>query len=189
MIQKTNGKITGEALPFLSFQNRSIIGDIIGIIARYLRTKHTEKYIDKANSLLLDIGCGDGYFIRTTKVRNCIGIDIELGDDIAKLIQPYSNSFDYITMLAVVEHIERRMLKHYFGLMYNFLKPGGHLIITTPSPTSKLIINFLYRCATKDHEQYFDYRTLNNILKDKFLIKEYSAFALGFNQVFYCIKK
>jgi len=111
-----------------------------------------------------------------------------LGDNITEINKLYSNYFDYITMLAVVEHIEKDSLKNYFDLIYGLLKPKGRLIITTPCKISKPIINFLYKSLIVRHKNYFNFEELDKLLKGKFILKEYHVFAFGFNQLFYYIK-
>lgn len=111
---------------------------------------------------ILDIGCGAGYFLFMTLERyrkqgfnpTVVGIDIS-DNQLSYMVQrmakegvdavavhasgeylPFpDNSFDLITCSEVIEHVRNpdRALQD----MYRILKPGGLLLISTPSITAE----------------------------------------------------
>lgn len=42
-------------------------------------------------------------------------------------------TFDFVVSLEVIEHIERPLQAKYLAVAHRLLKPGGHLILTTPN--------------------------------------------------------
>jgi len=105
---------------------------------------------------VLDVGCADGVLFRhfKTEIREAIGIDPTLSESIemdhCKLIAghfpqnlPDAEPFDAVTMLAVVEHIPKKELHRWAAACAQLLKPGGHLLITTPSAAVDRILDVL----------------------------------------------
>lgn len=101
--------------------------------------------------VLLDIGCGKGFFVKTALENGWY----TYGIDISKRATHYANSrlglnnikcgnveeaeyqnnfFDVITIWETIEHLEKpwSMLK----VAFNLLKPGGKLFISTPNAGS-----------------------------------------------------
>lgn len=58
-----------------------VLGRNILRFTRWLRAVNAEKYM-KIEERHLDIGCGDGYFLRRSKSRERFGLDMLLGDEI-----------------------------------------------------------------------------------------------------------
>jgi len=85
------------------------------------------------NSNFLDLGCGDGSFVKFLNESNinAVGVDVEdvnLEKDRTKFPE---NSFENILLNSVVEHISN--IDHLFNEIRRILKPGGNLIIVTPN--------------------------------------------------------
>lgn len=121
-----------------------------------LTTKVVEKYIDPLNlpkdAVILDVGCGPGYFLDEMKQRgytNITGItlspgDIKICEDKGHKIKKYDLSFipqkdgyydesvDFIFLRQALEHSPYPI----FSLMeYNrVLKQGGKIYIEVPAP-------------------------------------------------------
>ena len=121
-----------------------------------LTTKVVEKYIDPLNlpkdAVILDVGCGPGYFLDEMKKReytNLTGITLSPGDikicqDKGHTIKKYDISFfpqkdgyydesvDFIFLRQALEHSPYPI----FSLMeYNrVLKQGGRIYIEMPAP-------------------------------------------------------
>lgn len=159
----------------------------------------------KSNSFLLDIGCGQDCSL-LYKVRNRIkfgyGLDKKLknwesgnlkiiGFDFdSNLPLPIPpNLIDQATMLAVLEHVgypQPTMKK-----VYQTLKKGGELILTTPTPAAKPVLEFLAfkmrlidEDEIRDHKYYFSKQELLQLLKEAgFYEVEHHYFELGFNQI------
>jgi len=96
---------------------------------------------------VLDLGCGTGFFAK--KLRDWWGTEVHVAEYRRELVRyeglqvsevdlnqlqplPYEdNSFDYVLMLEVIEHI-----KHPWFIveeLARILKPGGKVLITTPN--------------------------------------------------------
>lgn len=107
---------------------------------------------------LLDIGAGDGAFLRTLNgyIQSGVGIDpilthvVKLGET-CRLVPGYfprdlracEVSFDVITLLVVVEHIPTAELTVVADACWSMLTPGGHVVITAPHPRVDKILNIL----------------------------------------------
>jgi len=155
-------------------------------------------------SYVLDLGCGfDAKFLKTISpiIKKGVGIDAFVTkkglEDNIKLISssldkklPFdSNTFDAVTLLAVIEHLEQpvRLLQE----VLRVLKPGGRLLITAPSRGAKPLLEFLaYKLKllssreVADHKHYFTEISLRGqLVKAGFLRNkiEVESFELGLN--------
>ena len=97
--------------------------------------------------------------------------------------------FDTIVMVAVIEHLERP------GFVLSqiplHLKPGGRLVITTPSPSGDRIhqigarLGLFSQEAMHEHETIFTRDSLNKLAMANGLeLIQYRTFLLGGNQLF-----
>ena len=101
----------------------------------------------KRNGRLLDVGCADGAIFKQLAGQIAGGVGID--PDVPKPEQlangllvpgvfpenlPDSQKFDAITMLAVLEHIPQAVQGKLANDCFQYLNPGGRLIITVPSP-------------------------------------------------------
>ena len=105
---------------------------------------------------VLDIGCSEGelFELLGSSARDGVGLDPDLP---APVVRPgyrlYPGSFpgdlpepgpyDAIVMLAVLEHIPAEAQDALAEGCSAALRPGGRLIITTPSPFVDRILDFL----------------------------------------------
>ena len=124
---------------------------------------------------VLDIGAYDGTMFNAIgeKLTWGVGIDPLLikghrteryeliaGYFPGALVGEMKNSFDLITMLAVIEHFPNDLLTKLSGYCFDYLKPDGKVIITVPSPMVDKIINILlfFRLIDGiDHEDHHGY--------------------------------
>jgi SAM-dependent methyltransferase len=166
-------------------RGRGFIGKNILRITRWLRAVNAEKYMAPAKSHL-DIGCGDGYFLRRSKCDERFGLDILLGDEVKDKLDFQDSYFDYVTMLAVIEHLAQPMA--IIKEIARILKPGGKCIITTPKKSSSWILKLYARDIDQEHESYFDLARIKAITEGALQLEEYHVFCLGFNQAF-CLSK
>ena len=154
---------------------------------------------------LLDIGCGWDYrLLKTVEpfIGSGVGIDFKVREMESTKIKtlrmrmtgslPFeSESFDIVTMLAVLEHLSDplRMMSE----TERVLKKGGRLVLTVPSKIAKPVLEFLaYRLhivsevEMKEHKQYFNHDDLRELLcQSGMTIEQHRYFQMGMNN--YCV--
>jgi SAM-dependent methyltransferase len=118
------------------------------------RIRKAGAYIPRG-ARVLDIGCSDGAMFKLVPhIGSGIGIDPLLTQPEqlpnARLLPglfpdalPQDDTFDAITMLAVLEHVPRDQQRPLALNCARFLRPGGRLIITVPSPAVDKILDVL----------------------------------------------
>lgn len=185
--------------------------NILDNIIAKLRLKKVVSYVENGDRVL-DFGCGyQAYFLRHIKniVSSGIGIDydienIKIGGNV-KLVKlrfidklPLAdNYFDKVFLLAVVEHIP---LISEFPLLCELrrvLKKGGNIILTTPTPFGKKVLEFLAfklkiisAKEIRDHKKYYNYSDFREIAsKLNFKIVKYKTFQFGINSICVMEKK
>ena len=152
-------------------------------ITKRIRAYQTKQFIkDNYSFKLLDIGCGNKYFIKKFSKLQAIGIDLLYGQDAENGLDYNNYTFDYITMLAVIEHFNN--YKKVLEDCKRILKKGGLLIITTPK---KSIEKFMRKKEIEEHKRYFTKTDFENI--DGFKLIHYSTFELRMNQLVVLVKK
>ena len=152
---------------------------MIKFITKKIREHHAKRFIkDESDKKLLDIGCGDKSFINSLKHINAIGIDIKYDQDAEKGLNYKEETFDYITLLAVIEHFHdyRKVIKD----CHRVLKNNGLLIMTTPFRKTERFIR-LYQKGDIGHIGYFSRKDFNRL--NKFRLIHYSTFEFGLNQL------
>lgn len=175
---------------------------------RRMRIQKVKKYIPN-DAILCDIGCGfNAKFLHeiVPYIKKGIGIDKKvdnLKSDKIELIKTKlekelplpSNYVDCITLLAVVEHLDypNQMLTE----CYRILKSGGVLILTTPTPSSRPILEFLSyklnivsKVEISDHKNYFSNEQLVQLLEGyRFRTAVAKTFQFGLNNFIVAIKE
>lgn len=164
---------------------RFVIGRLITPFTKRLRAEMALRYI-KPKERHLDLGCGDGYFLSRSPCKGKIGLDRLFGDTITKKIDFETASFDYITMLAVVEHLDYP--REALAECARILKSDGKLIMTTPLKKAERWINLYIKGIEKEHKMYFDLEKMQEFLSPHFKVVHYQRFLLGMNQLFVCEK-
>ncbi|MGL5892594.1 MAG: class I SAM-dependent methyltransferase [Bacteroidia bacterium] len=111
---------------------------------RYLELLEQLEPYRKTNRII-DIGCGDGYFLQTAKekgwdvygtefttqaVENCRSLGITMFQGTAASI-PAELEFDVITTFEVIEHINNG--RQFAEIVFNRLRTGGVFYFTTPN--------------------------------------------------------
>lgn len=169
------------------------------------------KKLVSPGSVLCGVGCGPhGRFLRMLLASRLIvkgyGFDrkadkVMREDLVLSSFELDSGTFplagesvDCVTMLALLEHLSKPV-----GVLqevFRVLKPGGKLILTTPSPCSKPLLEFLalrLRMISaeeiKDHKHYFSETEIRQLLKDVgFINIFYKRFQFGLNQLVSAVK-
>lgn len=154
-------------------------------LIREQRLKQIIPYLPKRNNLLwCDIGCGeDVHLLRRfqERIKKGVGIDPLVNsytfDNITFIkkkikdkIPLDSGQFNVVTLMAFLEHLEypEIILKE----AWRILKKDGVLILTTPNPKAKKILEFLASLKIisereiKDHKNYFSPDNLKTILEN-----------------------
>jgi len=165
---------------------------------------HKAKKWVPLNAKLLDIGCHQGELFDKLKgkIGESVGIDpLAKAKQTAqyKIIQhvfseqlPFAAaSFDAITMLAVIEHIQN--IEQLIKECKRVLTPSGKVIITVPAPTVDYIVEWLVRLRLADgmsleEHHKFDPTCLPALFKEQgFDLEHWSRFQLRLNNlmVFY----
>lgn len=133
---------------------------------------------------LLDIGCGwEARFLQEVAphIASGVGIDAkapELHTPVIRTLRqrmdstlPFADaSFDVVTMLAVLEHLEQ--LDAMVDEVFRVLRPGGCFCGTVPSQLAKPVLEFLsFRLhivnpeEIRDHKRYFTRTSLMRLLQ------------------------
>jgi SAM-dependent methyltransferase len=151
---------------------------------------------------VLDIGCADGeLFRRLAGVGEGVGIDPDLpspssipGVMLLKGLFPQAlpddRPFDVITLLAVLEHVPPDAQKALALECARYLKPGGHLVITVPSPFVDHILAMLHFCrlihgmALEQHYGYDPRQTATLFAVGGLELIKARRFQLGLNNLF-----
>lgn len=179
-----------------------------------LRKNQIAKRLPASPNIIADFGSGyDCRLLLSLKESypeaQLVGIDTEFDaslDSVPSLSKVVANLNDELSMasdsidvalsLAVLEHLERpdTFLKE----AYRVLKPGGLLLLTTPGPTSKPLLEFLAfqlkiidDHEIRDHKHYFSSKELEECFaKAGFKTENIDAktFIFGMNNVVKAIK-
>lgn len=175
------------------------------IIAKF-RYVEVDKYVLE-NTVIVDIGCGqEGSFLirHKDKITKGYGFDFKIKnhdvDNITFINNAALNKFplennsvDTIFMNALLEHLDspEELLLNALAI----LKNDGKLIMTTPTPISKPILEFMaYKLhiinemEIREHKHYYsrqDIENLVNNLNRHYSVKlcKYKKFELGVNSL------
>lgn len=158
---------------------------ILEPILRRLRLSKVLKHIP-SGAVLLDVGCGTkAAFLRyiSPRIKQGVGVDFKVSPfkeknlEVSKLMfsgqLPFPDqTFDVVTMLAVLEHIEHEA--EILREIQRVLVPGGKLILTVPSVWAQPVLEFLaYRlkivseAEIRDHKRYYNRAKLHRVLVDE----------------------
>lgn len=185
--------------------------NILDVIIAHWRFRKLKRYIKK-NDTLLDFGCGyQAFFLKNiaSKIKLGIGIDAHLksqniGINIKLLKYKFQNKFpfdekyfDKVFMLAVLEHIELSKIDILFIEIFRILKPNGMIVLTTPTPKSKKILEFLAfklgiisKDEIGDHKKYYGKADVEKIIWQNGLeILHSEKFMFGLNSIYVLRKR
>ncbi|HBJ36514.1 MAG TPA: hypothetical protein DDZ51_17530 [Planctomycetaceae bacterium] len=125
----------------------------------------------------IDVGCGDGallYFLVRSfgfDPKKLTGVDFDTAAIAwARLFNPsmmlssngveaIDEAFSSATLIEVLEHIPPPDIPEFLSSVASRLKPGGKLVVTVPS---------VEKPVPKKHFQHFTFKTLRDLLTDRF---------------------
>lgn len=147
---------------------------LLDLVLRWLRLRQVMPHIP-VGTQLLDVGCGrSAAFLKAIapRIEQGIGVDFKVEATTIKNIQtlplkladelPFADaSFDVVTLLAVLEHLEHE--QQVLQEIYRVLKPNGKLVLTVPSVWSQPVLEFLsYRLKIVDQQEIRDHKRYYN---------------------------
>ena len=166
------------------------------------RIAQARPYIENG-SRVLDIGCADGSLFQQlgSRINEGIGVDPDLHENTAvgnvQLVKGFfpdairdARHFDVITMLAVLEHVPASACSKLAADCAAYLRPGGYLVITVPSPLVDHILNMLSALRLIDgmsleqHHGFDVTQTPGIFIPAQFRLVRHSRFQLGLNNLF-----
>jgi 2-polyprenyl-3-methyl-5-hydroxy-6-metoxy-1,4-benzoquinol methylase len=147
------------------------------------------------NPKICDLGCGSGW---STNILGMFGpaTGVDLADvSIAQERYPHceffsmnvaewktpKNEFDLVVSMEVIEHIDWADQGPYLALASRMLKPGGHLLLTTPNKRSMDAIHGGGRSwSSQPLENWLSPRELNALLEQNgFEVEARTSVTLG----------
>lgn len=179
---------------------------ILEPLLRKMRIRRVLPYIRAhGNCRLLDIGCGwEARLLRAVEpyIASGVGVDFKAPELATGKIRtecltladrlPYADaSFDLVTMLAVLEHLDQP--EAILQEIQRVLAPGGQLVLTVPSKAARPVLEFLAfrlgvvsREEIADHKVYYDRDSLINLMGRAGLnVSKHCYFQLGMNN--FCV--
>lgn len=175
------------------------------IIAKF-RYVQVDKHIIKGSNIV-DVGCGqEGAFLIRHKanIDHGWGFDFEIEDheyDNITFINNREldkfplkdNSIDTVFMNALLEHLENPEIL--LMEVFRILKKNGKLVMTTPTPLSKPLLEFMaYKLhiinevEIREHKHYYSKQDITDLissLNNKYSVKlsEYKTFEIKLNSL------
>lgn len=170
---------------------------------RRLRARRVMQHTSPGERVL-DVGCGQQNWLVTTVdswSTDSLGIDPNLRpefqgergttESIDVVAGDPSRRFDVALSLAVIEHLDRKDAEAHISSIAQALRPGGRLILTTPSPRSQPVLEFLaFRLRVisadeiEDHKHYYPLAEIAAVVESAgFEVESAETFQFGLNQM------
>ena len=148
------------------------------------------KHLDKKKTKILDVGCGNGYFVRALREQgfSVIGIDkfgkkdgqwIENDPDFimdAKKMKFKSNAFDVVIALEVIEHCDCA------SEIKRVMKPNGLFFCSTPSPGTDWVRTILVSTRMLEDQDFEGHDHIIDLRKVPLNLVSYKKMFLGTSQ-------
>lgn len=144
----------------------------------FCRYQRVYQVLNRAKQVktIYDLGCGSGNLVKALRAKgyDAFGIDVKKGENIlaADLNKPLpmaSESVDFVTSLANLEHLHEPLLN--LQEIHRVLRKEGILVLTTPSTAAKPVLECLAfklklidPAEILDHKRYFSKKMLHDYL-------------------------
>ena len=196
-----------KSLPlFLKYTLRDLDFGLFDRIIRFFRYGAVKSFLYSdmtSHQILVDVGCGRQAFLgwKVPATSKYYGIDLDVPEVTIKNVALKKGSdkdiirilgqkkVDKIFALALVEHLQEPDI--FLRNAWRILKNNGLLIITTPPPNSKPILELISKMKLIDkreieeHKFYFTPDSIVKLLNDeRFEIVFKRSFLLGFNNLY-----
>jgi len=167
---------------------------------RMIRVKKIIQWIPH-NAIVCDIGCGfDAQFLKliSSSIKRGYGFDRKVATvqqdnliienhDLDEPLPLSDDSVDCITLIAVLEHLSNP--DTVFSEMKRVCRPKGRIIITTPTPRSRPLLEFLsFKLGLvspdeiSDHKHYWSLEEIRDLFRrHNFCVLEMRTFSCGLN--------
>ena len=186
MLRKIDGRLEGPFPTFAKYyRGKGWRARLIMPFTKWLRAVQVEAFMAPAQRHL-DLGCGDGYFLKRSPCRDCWGLDLIYGDRFDEALPFPDDFFDYVTMLAVLEHLENP--DQVFLEVHRVLKTGGKFIFTTPKARGEWLMHLYAGEEELDHYRYYDRGAVLELSRGLFQPEAARTFLLRLNQLFSLFK-
>lgn len=178
------------------------------LLTPFLMQQRRKAILPYVHGDILDLGCGLAQVSQAVQAgQRYIGIENReefvtwlrrrypqhtfLQRDLEQETIDLEHHFDTVIMGAIIEHLKRPgfLLRQIPGC----LKPGGRLVITTPTPLGDKIhrlgarLGLFSMDAVEEHQKIYDRGTLAGLLAQyDFSATHYQHFLLGGNQLLVC---
>ena len=169
--------------------------NILDRIIAKLRYAQVNKYIINGN--IVDIGCGqEGQFLISNKekIKTGYGLDNNIiNNRKLKTLPLPKNSIDVVFLNAVLEHLLKP--KDVLTEVLSVLKNDGRIVMTTPTPLAKPILEFMaYKlhiineAEIKEHVHYYTRKDILDLIKElncffPVRLEKYEKFEFGLNSL------
>ncbi len=144
-------------------------------LEKFLQNSRFKKAIPYLKGDVLDFGGNEG---ELEKYVN--GIYLAINYDHAMM---YGKSFDTIVALAVIEHISVPNVYEVFRDFKKILKPEGRIFLTTPTPSSKIILKLMAKMGLLDKQNIDEHKHYWN-RKDLMKLADETGFEIVFRKTF-----
>ena len=174
-------------------------------LIRSLRERRVRALVHEGD-VVVDVGCGHRmWFLRSVagRVGRGIGIDPDVDGDAPPPLEALAtdavtglgslatSSVDLLVSLAAIEHVEPSTVPALLGEARRVVRPGGRLVLTTPTPRAKPVLELLAyrlriisRAEVADHKAYYGRDDLVGLVRGAgFEDIAYRTFQFGLNSM------
>lgn len=179
----------------------------MGLLSPYIKRQRLAMVAPYVRGDVLELGCGPGTALDHWAGRMDSYTGVDYRDDLVRTLRKrhpehtfhtrnldddpldFPGQFDVVLMIALIEHVYNT--KHLMTQAAARLKPGGELVITTPTPIGNDLVHRLgaalglfARSAADDHVSVFNRARFDIMARDFGLqIARYRRFQVGCNQL------